>query len=250
MKFPEFIIIGAAKCGTTALWYNLDKHPDIHMATRTTNSIEVHFWGFNNWKNRISWYKGLFPNNKICGEKSVSYWTSSKAIRLMKEYNPNVKLILCIRNPFTRAHSNFQMHNRRTNARLTFPVFEGRYAGQGKYITHIKNRILKHFPREQLYICVQEKMKVNVTKEMKKVFEFLGVTDLNLPAKEIDPILLKDRTRKEDRELSRKEKFYRVWSRYNRIEDVVLKNQIVKYYNPYNKKLFKFLGYEIKEWNK
>ena len=46
MKFPDFIIIGAAKCGTTALWMNLDKHPEINMGRKGYSSIEVHFWGY------------------------------------------------------------------------------------------------------------------------------------------------------------------------------------------------------------
>jgi hypothetical protein len=45
MPLPKIIICGVAKGGTTALWYNLDKHPEIHMATRTDTSIEMHFWG-------------------------------------------------------------------------------------------------------------------------------------------------------------------------------------------------------------
>lgn len=61
MKFPDFIIIGAAKCGTTPLWFNIDKHPDITMAPRRPGKTEMYFWGTKNYKLKgIEWYKGKF----------------------------------------------------------------------------------------------------------------------------------------------------------------------------------------------
>ena len=45
MKLPDFIIVGATKCGTTALWYNIDKHPAITMAMKSATSFEMNFFG-------------------------------------------------------------------------------------------------------------------------------------------------------------------------------------------------------------
>ncbi|MCF8019800.1 MAG: sulfotransferase domain-containing protein [Vallitaleaceae bacterium] len=251
MKFPEFVIIGAPKCGTTALWYNIDKHPKISMATKTKSSVEIHFWGSRQWKKGFDWYKRLFEDGKMCGEKSVEYWSTTRSMRLMKQHIPNTKFILCIRNPVDRAYSNFQM-NARTNKSLefTFPIFKSRYANQGYYFKHIKNNVLKFFDKDQLHICIQERMKNNITEEMKKVFDFLEVEDLNYKGKEIEPILTATRTRMEDVSLSRSEKTYRIWSRYKGLPPCKLRNDLLEYYKPFNDKLFKFLGYEIKEWNR
>ena len=93
-------------------------------------------------------------------------------------------------------------------------------------------------------------MKEDPTTEMKKIFQFLEVDDLDLPKKEIDPILRKHRTRKEDIILNRKEQFYRVWSRYNQKMSSVLRKELLEYYRPHNKMLFDFIGYKIKEWDK
>jgi hypothetical protein len=251
MKFPEFIIIGAPKCGTTALWYNLDKHPEISMATKTKSSVEIHFWGSRHWNKGFKWYKNLFEDGKLCGEKSVGYWSNMRSIKLMKQHIPDVKLILCVRNPVDRAYSNYQMHHRKQKVgAFDFNTFLRRYAGQGRYIKHINNKILKHFDSKQLHVCVQEKMKKNITEEMKKVFEFLEVDDLGYKGKEIHPILTATRTRMEDVALSRKEKTYRVWSRYTGLEKSPIRTEVLKYYKPFNKQLFDYLGYDIKEWNK
>ena len=251
MKFPNFIIIGATKCGTTALWYNLDKHPDIYMALKSATSIEMNFWAGKKWKEGFDWYKSKFKDNKISGEKTVAYFINTKALRLIRENIPNVKLFFCIRNPADRAYSNFQMHknaNKITN--FNFNIFKKRYALSGKYINHIQNRILKYFTKDQLHICILETMKKNMTEEMGKAFSFLDVEDLNFPSKIIYGQLLKNRTRKEDIKLNHKEKFYRVWSRHTEKLTGPLRKEILEYYKPCNEKLFDFLGYEIKGWNK
>lgn len=249
MKLPEFIIIGAPKCGTTALWYNLDKHPEISMATRTSSAIEIHFWGFKYWQKGLNWYKGLFDDNTLVGEKSVSYWSSKKSIRTMKKFIPNVKLILCVRNPIDRAYSNYQMHfkSNRVGA-FNYNLFKKRYANQGIYIQHVEDTILRYFDESQFHICITEYMKQNPTKEMAKVFDFLGVDDLKYPKKTVEGTLLQTRDRQTDIKNNKKEKFYRVWSRHIERLEGPLRDQIRRYYEPYNDRLFDYLGHEIKEW--
>lgn len=250
MKYPDLIIIGAPKCGTTALWYNLDKHPDISMATKTKTAIEIHFWGSRFCKKGTNWYKSLFNDNKIVGEKSVSYWSNKNSIKAMKKFIPDVKLILCIRNPIDRAYSNYQMHFKSNKVgAFNFNLFIKRYSSQGVYINHIKNNILRQFDESQLHICVAERMKNDTTYEMSKVFNFLGVNDIKLKPREVEGKLLQTRNRKEDIEINRNEKFYRVWSRHTEKLKGPLREQLLRYYRPHNRRLFEHLGYKIKEWN-
>ena len=183
MKFPDFVIIGAPKCGTTALWFNLDKHPEIQMAQKAPNSIEMHFWGYKFWDKGFGWYKEKF-GNKLSGEKSVDYYINRKSMRLMKQHIPDVKLILCVRNPADRAYSNFQMHMRaKKQSTFSFELFKKQYARKGKYYTHIREKVLEFFPPEQLYVCVAEHMKKNTSNEMDKIFEYLGAKEFHLPTK-------------------------------------------------------------------
>lgn len=251
MKWPDLIIVGATKCGTTALWYNLDKHPGISMATKGA-SVELAFWGSRQWARGFDWYKRKFTSeDKLCGEKTPDYYLNKKAFRLMKKNIPDVKLFLCVRNPVDRAYSNFQMHKKAKKVTtFSYNLFDRKYARAGKYFNHIQNNILPFFDREQLYICITERMKTNPTKEMKGVFEFLGVRDLNLPSQEIHGQLLLNRSRKEDIALSRNEKFYRVWSKHREQLKGSLRKQLLEYYHAHNEKLFDFLGYRIKEWEK
>jgi len=252
MSFPDFIITGSAKCGTTALWYNLDKHPFIDMAVKNGTSVEMNFWRSRCWNKGKDWYKKQFKGKKLNGEKSISYFFNKDSMRAIKNNIPNVKLLICLRHPVDRAFSNYQMNQRagKINQKFTYGLFTQRYAKGGKYFNQIKNKILKFFDRNQVHICVMEWMKRDPTTEMKKVFKFLGVPDLGFPAKEIGGELLKNHSRQQDIKKNRQEEFYRVWSKFTKRLNGNLRHQILNYYKPFNQDLFDFLGYRIEEWTR
>lgn len=252
MLLPDFIIAGVAKGGTTPLWYNLDKHPEINMMTKSETSIEMNFWGGGKtWEKGLKWYSKRCVKGKINGEKTPLYLQRESSIRGMKRHIPNAKIILCLRNPTDRAYSNFQM-NRKAGKVLSFTlkVFKDRYNGDGRYYNRMKKNLLPFYDKSQIHICIMEWMKSNTTEEMKKVFEFLGVSDLNLPRKEVDGVLLRHRSRQEDIQKNKEEKYYRVWSKHKETLGGSLRQEIIGLYRPYNKKLFNFLGYKVKEWNR
>ena len=100
MKNPDFIIAGHQKCGTTALWKNLQQHPQIYMASREKDGIkkfpEIDFfsdWSSGTFNLGIDWYRSLFKEGYVCGEKSPSYAYCADSI---KKYLPDVKIILSI----------------------------------------------------------------------------------------------------------------------------------------------------------
>jgi hypothetical protein len=252
MKFPEFIIIGAAKCGTTALWYNLDKHPKITMASKSSTSVEMDFFGGKKKNKGLAWYKSRF-SGEVSGEKSTGYCQKRGAMINIKRHMPDVKLILCVRNPVDRAYSHYQMNkntnsNKRITAAFTFSLFKKKYAQDGKYINMIKKIILPRFDRSQLYVCPAEIMKRDMTSGMRDIFSYIGVDDLNLPAKKIS--YMQGRTRQEDIKLNRDEKYYRVWSKFTEKLSGPLRKQLLEFYKKTNEKLFDYLGYEIEEWRK
>ena len=104
-KFPEAIIIGAKKCGTTVLRKILQYHPLIVTAEK-----EVSF--FNNRtkyeKLGVDWYIQQMPFSTNCQltiEKSPSYFISKQAPKRLNESMPEagVKLLLILCNPLIRS---------------------------------------------------------------------------------------------------------------------------------------------------
>ena len=117
---PDFIIIGASKCGTTSLYEYLSGHHDIFM----TELKEPSFFlpeGLRAIGDEAS-YRALFRRarpHQLCGEASALYLYYENAIPDILAWNPDTKFIVSIRNPIDMAVS---YHNQ------TFYSFEEIYA--------------------------------------------------------------------------------------------------------------------------
>lgn len=115
-RLPNFIIIGAAKSGTTTLHSYLSMHPDVTVGD--TNEVyfddpkEPQFFAIDSiYGKGLDYYSKLFSSageNQICGEASTCYtlypYFPQVASRISSAI-PNVKLIYIMRNPVERAYS-------------------------------------------------------------------------------------------------------------------------------------------------
>lgn len=250
-KFPDFIIIGSMKCGTTVLWRNLNKHPEITMGKNPEDpkktSTEIRFWNngppHRTWNKGIEWYKSLF-SGKCSGEKEAGYIYSWKTMQKIYDHIPNVKLILTIREPVDRAYSEYQMDKTLRFKKYNFSFEQALekdkgYIKRGKYYELIKNNVMGLFSREQLYIVIQERMKNNTHEELNKIYKFLGVPEFHT---QIQQVKFKNR----DGKLNG----YRTWSSSYPPLDNNVREKYLPIFRKDNEKLFDFLGYEITEWNK
>ena len=123
INLPNLLIVGAAKCGTTSLHNYLKQHPDIFM----TEHKEPHFLiNSDIGKGRIhkavtdlEEYEKMFKTEgkyKYKGESSVMYLAFPEfSIKNIKKYlDPDVKVIIMLRNPIERAFAGY-LHNLRYN---------------------------------------------------------------------------------------------------------------------------------------
>ena len=121
---PNFLLIGAAKSGTTALYHFLNQHPQIFMSPvkephyfsfidgtpdfRSPNNIRVPI--NHNAITNNSEYLSLFKRaKKYCavGECSASYLYMSGTAENIISFNPDMKIIVSLRNPVDRAYSSY-----------------------------------------------------------------------------------------------------------------------------------------------
>ena len=110
MRLPEFIIGGAPRAGTTWLYELLDRHPDIHMA-KPLKPEPKYFLRDDEYAKGLEyyskkWFDGVAPS-KIAGEKSTDYLESSAAAARIAKDLPDVKLMFLLREPVSRAYSNY-----------------------------------------------------------------------------------------------------------------------------------------------
>ena len=108
IKPPNFFIVGAARSGTTSLWCYLKQNPQVFMPSDELNKEPAYFSDKNQ---RISTnaflnlFKDADPKHKLVGEASTAYLTDHKAAIRIKDFNPNAKIIIILRNPAERAYS-------------------------------------------------------------------------------------------------------------------------------------------------
>ena len=122
MALPDFFVAGAPKAGTTALHAALAQHPELYLSTvkepkffltdgppptqggpGDAKTYREHVW-------RRSDYEALFdaaPAGTLRGESTPFYLYRGDAQRRIKALVPNARLIIVVRDPVERAHSNW-----------------------------------------------------------------------------------------------------------------------------------------------
>lgn len=171
-KLPDFIIIGAAKAGTTSLYRYLTRHPNIFMSEPKE---PTYFARDERFKRGETWYLSLFQDarsDQLCGEASTNYtnWPLyPDTVTRMAKLAPAVKLIYLMRHPVDRAYSHYiqLIQNIRTdNPDYKFDrTFEEHIATDdsviqsSNYMLQI-NQYLTHYSRDQmLFLTFEEFIK-------------------------------------------------------------------------------------------
>jgi hypothetical protein len=195
---PNLIVIGAQKCGTSALHYYLDLHPEVQMSSPKELSFFISEDDFDpepfirepeehrlfgriwNWSRGPEWYASHFRADfPIRGESTPGYaslWYPSVAAR-MAEMLPDAKLIFLTRDPIERMVSQY-MHFRAGGAEWR-PVAtalhpQSVYAARSRY-TSLLRPFLERFPRDRILLLRQEDLLRRRRETIREVHTFLGV---------------------------------------------------------------------------
>src|ERR1700730_9070734 len=112
---PDFLIIGTQRGGTTSLFHYLEAHPCVRPAVNK----DLHFFD-RKYNKGLAWYRGHFPTRVeryyaqkirgrafLTGEASPSYLFHPHTPGRVAQAVPHVKLIVLLRNPVTRAYSQY-----------------------------------------------------------------------------------------------------------------------------------------------
>jgi hypothetical protein len=103
---PHFLVLGAQKAGTTALYAYLRWHP----AITGPSWKEVSFFDRHWWRGP-AWYRGQFPlrsGTRLVGEASPSYLFHPLAPERVGALVPDARLVALLRDPVARAYSHYQ----------------------------------------------------------------------------------------------------------------------------------------------
>ena len=188
-RFPNALIIGAGKGGTGALLRFLSQHPQI--VIRKEEFQELRFFGQQNSKG-FRWYKEQMPYSlpgQIVIEKSVDYLMHKKTPKRVFDFNPDIKIILAVRNPVERALSVYAMqkflfeylnqtveNGPQVKIGQPFPTFEEIWPTylHVLYDNGLENW-LDYFSLRQIHIVEAQRFVVSPVPELKTIEQFLNI---------------------------------------------------------------------------
>jgi hypothetical protein len=200
MRKPDFFMVGAPKCGTTAMYEFLAQHPEIFLP----KTKEIHFFGTDlyspNYGRELEKYLSLFAgarDKKRVGEASVWYLYSKRASAEIKQFSPSASIIVMLRNPVEMIHSlhshrlyigtedieDFSEaldaeHERKLGARLPrnpYPIGGLFYREVGSYAAQVQ-RYFDAFGTEKVKVIIFDDFKADPARASREVFDFLGVS--------------------------------------------------------------------------
>ncbi|KAK0393344.1 hypothetical protein QR680_000161 [Steinernema hermaphroditum] len=187
-RMPDCLIIGVRKGGTRALLDAMALHPMIRVARK-----EVHFFDYNDaYRKGTEWYREQMPfaeAQQLTVEKTPGYFTSELAPERVYKTNPNIKIILILRDPVVRTISDFtQVYYTKKERHKTVPKFENvaflsnstaintlyKPVRNSLYAEHLK-RWLKYFNLSQILILDGDRFITDPFSELQKVETFLNL---------------------------------------------------------------------------
>lgn len=197
---PRFLIVGAMRCGTTALARMTGAHPNVFIPP----AKELHFFD-HRWARGVEWYERQFAaamHEGVVGEATPGYLYCGTCSERIAEVLPTVRLIAILRNPVDRAYSHY-WHNRRRGIeprsfeealaaeRKTGPSVASReperyaYLAKGAYVAQLR-RYERHFACEQLLVLLNRDLDLDPHAALRTVWEHVGA---DTPGQTMDQLL-------------------------------------------------------------
>lgn len=249
VKGPDFIMIGATKCGTTSLYEYLAQHPQVLPILWK----EPEYFRFPQFG--VEWYLSHFPRvpnfgpRFVTGEASTCYMSIWDAKTRVKEQFPDVKLIALVRDPVDKTISHFH-HDRKIGCEarsyeealtreldileaLPHPFrdadeywkTEKGYVWLSLYVYFLENW-LTAFPKERLLVIPSEDLYAQPAEVTSRVFEFLDLPEHRSGKYEV---FLK--------------------GEYEKKQDDPIRERLVRFFAPHNERLEAMLGRKL-DWQR
>jgi hypothetical protein len=239
---PGFLLIGAQRAGTTSLYAQLLRHPQVLPSLRK----EVQYFTLHHARGE-AWYRAHFPTERalaarraVCGEATPYYLFHPLAPERAHRLLPEARLLVVLREPVARAFSHYAHSRARGRETLGFeaalereperlaaegerPGFAHQhfsYFARGLYAEQLR-RWLGWYPRERLLVLRFEDLTADPSACVDRAVEFLGLPHASLPAFPV-------RNAREYPPL-----------------DAALRAALARRYAPHNRDLEELLGFEL-----
>jgi hypothetical protein len=193
----NFVVAGVQKAGTTALHDFLAQHPRVALLRDQALHFfdkEEHFGSSRAGRVAEPDYDVLLENFdsgwrwRVAGEVTADYLYYPCALERIARYNPDMKVIVSLRNPVERAFSQWNMRREKGQEPLEFidalkrdeeiGIWKGprgnAYLARSLYVPQLE-KVFQLFPREQVFIIKYENFRADPFPLLDRMFDFLGL---------------------------------------------------------------------------
>jgi hypothetical protein len=186
-RLPDFLILGAAKSGTTSLSAWLDARADVFVPPQK----ELHFFSRDDqWARGVSHYTDAFDpaGARLAGEATPNYLARDEVTVRAAQTVPDARLIALLREPVDRAWSHHSYDRELGIADVSFDDVaasvgtpdEHWYLEQGRYLRHLA-RWCEQFPRDHLLVLWFDDLRDRPLDTYRTVCEFLDLDPAVVP---------------------------------------------------------------------
>jgi hypothetical protein len=203
VRLPNFVLIGAPKCGTTSLYHYLRQHPEIYLPDRK----ELHYFTYQQLKKQTAGpgdervldfacstraeYEAHYRaagSAPVAGDLSPSYFCFPEVARAIRAELGDVRIVVSVRDPIQRTYSQYMHLVRDGREELSFHEgllaeeerirrgygFLWRYASSSLYTDRIAS-FIEVFGRDRVKILLFEDLVRSPHTVLRDLFGFLGV---------------------------------------------------------------------------
>lgn len=197
----QLFIVGAQRSGSTYLYQLLDNHPQVMMAKPVRPEpkffLDPQLFAKGRTFYETTYFSSLPPETLWLGEKSTSYIESLPAARRIREFYPEARVLMILRDPVERAWSNYRFTvkhgleplpfetaleaepDRLSESRFGTSVNPYAYRQRGYYLHYIRD-YLKVFDASQISILIFEEM-IGDVGNIQQLYHSLGLCDSFTP---------------------------------------------------------------------
>lgn len=204
---PDFFIVGAPKCATTAMYEYLRQHPQVFMA----EAKELHYFGADLLKRRtprlseaeyLSYFSGAGDARRV-GEASVRYLQSRSAAEEIRRFAPDGRIIVMLRDPVEMMHAQHGEHlflgmediadfgealaaeeDRKRGDRIPAATntADALFYRESARFSDQLQRYFEAFGRERVHVVIYDDFREDTAREYRRTLEFLEVDPDFAPA--------------------------------------------------------------------